>query len=132
MKNNDIFTRDTIRLLNAALKQIEVDKRVSLDDKGAIEVLLSAKKQRLDSIERFKSAGRGDLVEKEERELAIILNYLPKQLSDEELRAKIAEIIANTGASGAKDLGKVMGAAKDLRQVADGSKISQIAKEMLG
>lgn len=131
MKANDIFKRDTIRLLNSALKQVEVDKRIELSDEEIIKILLNAKKQRLDSIEAYKKANRDDLVQKEEGELEIILQYLPKQLSDEELKAKIEEIIKSLSANGIKDLGKVMGAAKELAKFADGSRISKIAKELL-
>lgn len=131
MKANDIFKRDTIRLLNSALKQVEVDKRIELSDEEIIKILLNAKKQRLDSIEAYKKADRDDLVQKEEGELEIILQYLPKQLSDEELKAKIEEIIKSLNANGIKDLGKVMGAAKELAKFADGSRISKIAKELL-
>lgn len=132
MKENDIFKRDTIRLLNAGIKQVEVDKRVALDDEGVIKILLSAKKQRLDSIQAYESAKRDDLVAKEKGELEIILQYLPKQLDDNELREKIKDIIKSLGASGTKDLGKVMGATKSLQSVADGGKIAKIAKELLG
>ncbi|MGX2983060.1 GatB/YqeY domain-containing protein [Helicobacter sp. 23-1045] len=132
MKENDIFRRDTIRLINAGIKQVEVDKRVSLDDEGVMKILLGAKKQRLDSIAAYESAKRDDLVAKEKGELEIILQYLPKQLGDDELRTKIAEIIKNVGANSAKDLGKVMGACKSLQSVADGAKIAKIAKELLG
>lgn len=131
MKANDIFKRDTIRLLNSALKQVEVDKRIELSDEEIIKILLNAKKQRLDSIEAYKKANRDDLVQKEKGELEIILQYLPKQLSDEELKAKIEEIIKSLNANGIKDLGKVMGAAKELAKFADGSRISKIAKELL-
>lgn len=131
MKANDIFKRDTIRLLNSALKQVEVDKRIELSDEEIIKILLNAKKQRLDSIEAYKKANRDDLVQKEEGELEIILQYLPKQLSDEELKAKIEEIIKSLSANGIKDLGKVMGAAKELAKFADGGRISKIAKELL-
>lgn len=131
MKENDIFKRDTIRLLNAALKQVEVDKRIALNDDEVTKILLNAKKQRLDSINAFKTAKRDDLAQKEQRELDIILNYLPKQLDTDELREKIKEIIASLGASGLGDLGKVMNASKALYNVADGATISKIAKELL-
>lgn len=132
MKENNATVRDTIRLINSAIKQVEVDKRVVLGDEEITKILLSAKKQRLDSINAYKSAGREDLVNKESAELEIILAYLPKQLSDEELRTKLQEIIASVGANGLKDLGKVMGVAKSLQNVADGAKIAKIAKELLG
>ncbi|RAX54624.1 glutamyl-tRNA amidotransferase [Helicobacter sp. 16-1353] len=131
MKTNDIFRRDTIRLLNAALKQVEVDKRIELNDENVIQILLNAKKQRLDSITAYKKANRDDLAQKEEKELEIILQYLPKQLNDDELKIKVKEIIESINANGIKDLGKVMGEAKNLLQVADGGRISKIAKELL-
>ncbi|MDE6885810.1 MAG: GatB/YqeY domain-containing protein [Helicobacteraceae bacterium] len=131
MKQNDSFKRDTIRLLNSAFKQIEVDKRIEINDKEATKILLNAKKQRLDSIQAYKNANREDLVAKEEAELKIILEYLPKQLCDSELVSKIKEIIAKVGAKEPKDLGKVMSEAKSLYEVADGARISKIAKDLL-
>lgn len=131
MKNNDTFLRDTIRLINSAIKQVEVDKRITLSDEDVIKILNSAKKQRLDSIAAYKSAKRDDLVQKEQKELDVILTYLPKQLDDSELESKIKEIIASLNATSIKDLGRVMNEAKSLSQVADGARISKIAKELL-
>ncbi|RDU57860.1 GatB/YqeY domain-containing protein [Helicobacter sp. MIT 99-5507] len=129
---NNVIRRDTIRLINAELKQVEVDKRVDLSNDDVISILLKAKKQRLDSIEAYKKANRDDLVKKEEDELNIILEYLPKQLSDDELRLEIKSIIESLNANGIKDLGKVMAKAKPLQTKADGARISKIAKEFLG
>lgn len=129
---NNAIRRDTIRLINAELKQVEVDKRVELSNDDIISILLKAKKQRLDSIEAYKKANRDDLVKKEEDELNIILEYLPKQLSDDELRLEIKSIIESLNANGIKDLGKVMAKAKPLQTKADGARISKIAKEFLG
>lgn len=131
MKTNNTFLRDTIRLINASIKQIEVDKRIELNDDDIINVLLNAKKQRLDSIKAYEIAKRNDLAEKENKELEIILKYLPKQLNDYELKIKIKEIINNVNAVSIKDLGKVMNESKKLSKVADGSKIASIAKSML-
>lgn len=131
MKNNDTFLRDTIRLINSAIKQVEVDKRITLSDEDVIKILNSAKKQRLDSIAAYKNAKRDDLVQKEQKELDVILTYLPKQLDDSELESKIKEIIALLNATSIKDLGRVMNEAKSLSQVADGARISKIAKELL-
>ncbi len=131
MISNDVFKRDTIRLINSALKQVEVDKRIELNDDEVISILLSAKKQRLDSIEAYKKANRNDLVKKEEEELNIILEYLPQQLNDDELKIEIENIIKSLGVNSIKDLGKVMTAAKPLQVRADGSRISKIAKEIL-
>ena len=131
MKSGETFKRDTLRLLNAALKQVEVDKRIVLSDEDVISILKSAFKQREDALESYLNAKRDDLAQKEKQEMDIILSYLPKQLSDEELRDAVKGIIAEVGAKDGKDLGKVMGAAKKLSAIADGKRISAMAKELL-
>lgn len=131
MKSGETFKRDTLRLLNSALKQVEVDKRIVLSDDDVIAILKSAYKQREDALESYIQAQRNDLAQKEKQEMDIILSYLPKQLSDDELKEAIRQIIAEIGAKDAKDLGKVMGASKKLSQVADGRRISAVAKELL-
>lgn len=131
MKSGDTFKRDALRLLNSALKQVEVDKRIELSDDDVIGILKSAYKQREDALEAYINASREDLAQKEKQEMDIILYYLPKQLSDDELKEAVKQIIAEVGAVGGKDLGKVMGAAKKLSQVADGKRISAMAKELL-
>lgn len=131
MKSGDTFKRDTLRLLNSALKQVEVDKRIVLSDEDVIGILKSAYKQREDALEAYLNANRNDLAQKEKQEMDIILSYLPKQLSDDELREAVKGLIAEVGAEGSKDLGKVMGVAKKLSSVADGRRISAIAKELL-
>jgi uncharacterized protein YqeY len=102
----------TIRLVLAAVKQIEVDERITLDDARMLSVLEKMVKQRKESIAQFESGGRADLVAKEAAELAVIQAYLPAQLSEPELDALIAEAIASTGAATIKDMGKVMGVVK--------------------
>jgi uncharacterized protein YqeY len=102
----------TIRLMLAAVKQIEVDERIVLDEARMLTVLEKMVKQRKESIAQFESGGRPDLVAKETAELAIIQAYLPAQLSESELDALIAEAIASTGAATIKDMGKVMGVVK--------------------
>jgi uncharacterized protein YqeY len=102
----------TIRLILAAVKQIEVDERITLDDARLLTVLDKMAKQRKESIAQFESGGRADLVAKEAAELAVIQSYLPAQLSQSELDALIAEAIASTGATTIKDMGKVMGVVK--------------------
>lgn len=131
MKSGETFKRDTLRLLNSALKQVEVDKRIVLSDEDVISILKSAFKQREDALESYLNAKRDDLAQKEKQEMDIILSYLPKQLSDEELKEAVKNLIAEVGAVGSKDLGKVMGASKKLSAVADGKRISAIAKELL-
>jgi len=102
----------TIRLVLAAVKQIEVDERITLDDARMLTVLEKMVKQRKESIVAFEKGGRADLVAKEAAELAVIQAYLPAELGDDELDALIAEAIASTGATTIKDMGKVMGVVK--------------------
>ena len=106
----------TIRLILAAIKQREVDERITLDDTQVLSVLERMLKQRRESIAQFESGGRADLVAKESAELAIVQSYLPAQLSDSEVAALIDEAIRATGAASLKDMGKVMGAVKTKAQ----------------
>jgi uncharacterized protein YqeY len=101
-----------IRLLQAAIKQREVDERITLDDAQVTAVLEKMIKQRKESVVAFEKGGRADLVAKENAEIAVLQPYLPAQLSDAELDALIAEAIASTGAASIKDMGKVMGVVK--------------------
>ena len=101
-----------IRLLQAAIKQREVDERITLDDAQITSVLEKMIKQRKESIAAFEKGGRSDLVAKENSEIVVLQPYLPAQLSDAELDALIAEAIASTGAASIKDMGKVMGVVK--------------------
>jgi len=101
-----------IRLLQAAIKQREVDERITLDDAQVTSVLEKMIKQRKESVVAFEKGGRADLVAKENAEIAVLQPYLPAQLSDAELDALIAEAISSTGAASIKDMGKVMGVVK--------------------
>ena len=101
-----------IRLLQAAIKQREVDERITLDDVQVTSVLEKMIKQRKESVVAFEKGGRADLVDKENAEIAVLQPYLPAQLSDAELDALIAEAISSTGAASIKDMGKVMGVVK--------------------
>lgn len=132
MKNKDAARRDALRTLDAALKQVEIDKRIELKDEDCIGILKTALKQREDALASYKNAGRSDLADKESYEIALIMEYLPAQLSESELESKLREIIQSVGAKDSKDLGKVMGAAKALNPVASGKRISDMAKKLLG
>ena len=101
-----------IRLLQAAIKQREVDERITLDDAQVTSVLEKMIKQRKESVVAFEKGGRADLVAKENAEIAVLQPYLPAQLSESELDALIAEAISSTGAASIKDMGKVMGVVK--------------------
>jgi uncharacterized protein YqeY len=102
----------TIRMLLAAIKQREVDERIVLDDAAVVGVVDKLVKQRKDSIAAFQAAGRTDLVDKESAELTVLQGYLPQRLSAEAIAAAVAAIVAELGASGPGDMGKVMGLAK--------------------
>ncbi|MCE3038128.1 GatB/YqeY domain-containing protein [Helicobacter anatolicus] len=128
MKNGDSFKRDTLRLLNSAFKQVEVDQRITLKDSDIIKILKTAYKQRDDAAMAYKNAGRNDLFEKEIKEMEIITSYLPEQLDDAALKKAIEEIITSLNA-GSKDMGRVMQEAKKLN--ADGKRISSMVKELL-
>ena len=112
MRAKDAARLSTIRLLLAAIKQREVDERIVLDDTQVVGVLDKLVKQRKDSIAAFAQAGRTDLVDKETAEMAVLEAYLPQRLSADEVGAAIAALVAELGAAGPGDMGKVMGAAK--------------------
>ena len=121
-----------LRLITAAVKQIEVDQRIELDDAQMLGVLDKLAKQHRDSIEQYKNAGRDDLVEKEEYELSIVANYLPEALGEDEINQLIDEAISATGAEGMKDMGKVMGIIKSKAQGrADMGALSALVKNKL-
>jgi uncharacterized protein YqeY len=112
MKAGDKDRLKVVRLIMAAVKQVEVDKRVELDDAGVLSVLDKMVKQRRDSVEQFEKGGREDLASIERAEIGILETYLPKQLDDAELEALIDAAISATGAESIRDMGKVMGQIK--------------------
>ena len=112
MRAKDAARLLTIRGLLAAMKQREVDERIELDDAAVIAIVDKLVKQRKDSIQQFGAGGRQDLVDKESAELKVLEGYLPARLGADEIAAEVAAIVAETGAKGAADMGKVMAAAK--------------------
>ena len=129
MKAKDEFKRDTLRTLNAALKQVEVDQRIEMTDEVVLPLLQKEIKKRADSVELYLKGAREDLAKKEQSEIELIKTYLPAQLSDDELKEKIKSIIEKVG----KNLGAVMKTAKDeIGASAEAKRISVIAKELLG
>ena len=132
MKARDAERLGALRLALAAVKQREVDERVTLDDAGVVAVIEKMIKQRKDSIAQFEKAARQDLADKEKFEISVIEAYLPKQLSQAEIDAAAAEAIAATGAKGPQDMGKVMAALKArLAGRADMGKVSALVKAKL-
>jgi len=129
MKAKDEFKRDTLRTLNAALKQVEVDQRIEMTDEVVLPLLQKEIKKRADSVELYLKGAREDLAKKEQSEIELIKAYLPAQLSDDELKEKVKSIIEKVG----KNLGAVMKMAKDeIGASAEAKRISMIAKELLG
>ncbi|HYI24855.1 MAG TPA: GatB/YqeY domain-containing protein [Thermomicrobiales bacterium] len=132
MKDRDTSLRDTLRLILSSIKNAEIDKRSDLTADESQAVLRKEGKQRQDSIEQYRAAGREDLASQEELELSIIERYLPQQMTDEELAAFVQAGIAETGASSPKEMGKVMGLlnARTENRV-DGRRLSAAVREAL-
>lgn len=133
MRSKDTQRRDIIRGLQAAIKQKEIDGQKELDDSAILKVLQAEAKKRNESIEAYQAAERADMVKSEQAELEIIQSYLPKQLSREELAVIVKAVIAETGASSTKEIGKVMPQVmKRVQGQADGKLINEIVRAELG
>ncbi|PWW44554.1 GatB/YqeY domain-containing protein [Melaminivora alkalimesophila] len=132
MRAKDSQRLGTIRLLQAAIKQREVDERIELDDAAIVATLDKLIKQRKDSITAFEGAGRQDLADQEKAELAVLSAYLPERMSEAEIAEAVRAIVAETGASGPADMGKVMGVVKArLAGKADMGQVSAAVKAAL-
>ena len=132
MKSGDKHRLGVVRLMLAALKQVEVDERIELDDARVVAILDKMAKQRRESISQYESAGRDDLADVEKAEIDIIQDYLPEALSEDEISKLVEQTISATGAATIKDMGKVMGALKpQLQGRADMGKVSQQIKSRL-
>ena len=133
MRAKDSARLGTIRLLQAAIKQREVDERIELDDSNVIAVIEKMLKQRRDSIAAYESADRNDLADVEKFEVSVLQTYLPQQLTEDEIQSILEKVVAETGAAGIKDMSKVMAAIKPLvAGRADMGKISGLIKTRLG
>ena len=108
LKAHDADRLSTIRMVFSAVRNKEIDSRKDLDDEGILAVLATAAKQRRESIEQYEKAGRQDLVDKEKAELEVIMSYMPRQMSRDEIEALVKEAMAESGATGPADMGKVM------------------------
>jgi uncharacterized protein len=132
MKSGDRVTLSTLRLLSSALHNEEIKQHRELSEEEILKTVASLSKQRQESIELFRKGGRNDLVEKEEAELAVLRRFLPETMNDDEVRAAIRSSIAEVGAQGIQDLGRVM--KQVMPKVAgrtDGKRVSELAKELL-
>ena len=132
MRAKETVKRDTLRNIQAAIKQIEVDERRDVSDADIEAIMMKYLKQREDAKSQFAEAERDDLVAKENAEITIVKSYLPEPMDDTELESVLKEIISSVGAESMKDMGKVMGAAKSaIGSRADGGRINQIVKKLL-
>ena len=132
MKEKNIIRKNVIQMVRAAILQIEKDKGIEVDDNKILEIIAKEVKTRNDSLGDFEKGGREDLVKQAKEEIEILSEYLPKQLTREELREKLEVIVKEVGATTIKDMGKVMKVAKEqIGAAADGRSINEVVKEIL-
>ena len=132
MKEKDTLKKDTVQLIRSGILQFEKDNKVELDDEGVMEIITKQLKSRRDSLPDFIKSGREDLIEKLNKEIEILLGYLPEQLSEDEIAAIVEEAIAATGAASIKEMGKIMGAiTPKVKGRADMKIVGNFVKKML-
>jgi uncharacterized protein YqeY len=132
MRSNDAVRKDSLRMVLAAVQKAEKEGKHTLADDEMVGVLAKELKTRNESVETFRAGGREDLVEKEEAAIAVVSEFMPKPLSEAELRALVEQAIAETGAASPRDMGKVMGwLSPKTRGRADGKAISQLVTQLL-
>ena len=132
MKDKNIIRKNTIQMVRAAILQVEKDKQITLTDEQVIEIIAKESKKRKDAESEFEKSGREDLIKQNKEEIEILAEYLPKQLSVEEIEKIVEEVITETGATTMKDMGKVMKAAKEkIGAAGDGKTISDTVKKLL-
>ena len=132
MKEKNNLRKNVVQMVRAAILQIEKDKGIEVDDNKILEIIAKEVKTRNDSLADFEKGGREDLVEQAKKEIAVLSEYLPKQLTKEELKEKLTQIIADLGATSIKEMGAVMKEAKaQIGTSADGRTINEVVKELL-
>lgn len=132
MKNKDTIRKNVVQLVRSGVLQIEKDKKITLDDEGVLDVIAKQLKQRRDSLPDYEKSGREDLIAELKTEMDILMGYLPKQLTREELEEIVKAAVAETGASTVKDMGKIMSAVMPkTKGRADGKVINEIARALL-
>ncbi len=132
MKEKKVLRKNVIQMIRAAILQVEKDKQIELDDNQILEIIAKESKKRKDSLSDYEKSGREDLINQVKEEIEIISEYLPKQLSQEEIDEKVKEIISEIGATSIKEMGNVMKLAKEkIGASADGKAISDSVKKLL-
>ena len=132
MKDKDTVRKNTVQLISSGVLQIEKDKQITLDDEGVLDVIAKELKKRRDSMPDFEKSGRQDLIDQLKQEIEVLLGYLPKQLTEDEVKAIVDRVVDELQATSMKDMGKVMAAlAAETKGRADNKVISQYVKEKL-
>ena len=132
MKEKQVLRKNVVQMIRAAILQVEKDKQIELEDNQILEIIAKESKKRKDSLADYEKSGRQDLIQQVNQEIEIIAEYLPKQLSKEEIVSIVKEIIEETEATSMKDMGKVMKVAKEkIGAAADGKTINEVVKELL-
>ena len=133
MRNKDEIRKNTVQMVRAAILQIEKDKGIQVEDDRILEIIAKEVKSKKDALADFEKAGRQDLIEQTNQEIAILQEYLPKQLSRDEVKEEVQKIITEIGATSMKDMGAIMREAKaKMGAAADGKTINEVAKEIMG
>lgn len=133
MKNKDEIRKNTVQMVRAAILQIEKDKGIQVEDDKILEIIAKEVKTKRDALKDFEKAERQDLIDQTNKEIEILQQYLPKQLSREEIKAELEKIITEIGATTMKDMGAIMKEAKaKMGASADGKTINEVAKEIMG
>ena len=132
MKNKNTVRKNVVQMVRAAILQVEKDKQITLDDNQIIDIIAKESKKRKDSLADYEKSGREDLIAQINEEIEVLAEYLPKQLSEEELENIIREVIEEQGATSMKDMGKVMKVAKEkIGAASDGKTINEVVKKLL-
>jgi uncharacterized protein YqeY len=133
MKEKDSVKKNTVQMARAAILQVEKDNRITLDDDGIIDVIAKEVKKRRDVLPDYEKSGRQDLIDSLKAEIDVLLQYLPQQLSEEELEAIVRKAVQDTGAASAKDMGRIMQAVMpQVKGRADGKMINAMVKKIIG
>ena len=133
MKNKDVIRKNTIQMVRAAILQIEKDKGIEVEDDKILEIISKEVKSKKDVLKDFEKAERQDLIDQTNQEILVLQEYLPKQLSREEIKSELEKIIAEIGATSMKDMGAIMKEAKaKMGASAEGKTINEVAKEIMG
>ena len=133
MRNKDEIRKNTVQMVRAAILQIEKDKGIQVEDDKILEIIAKEVKSKKDALNDFEKAERQDLIEQTNQEIAVLQEYLPKQLSREEIKGELEKIISEIGATTMKDMGAIMKEAKvKMGASADGKTINEVAKEIMG